>query len=276
MHDQEYVRGVQFVLQQGLIKSDRTGVGTVSATGLQLRFDLREGFPLLTLKQVPFRVVAVELQWFLRGETQVKWLQDRKVFIWDDDASKAASRGFHYPEGELGPIYGSQWRAWNGTIDQIANLEHLIKTDPASRRMIVSAWNVEALPKMVLPPCHNMFQVLINAPFMDMVVNMRSGDMGLGIPFNMASYGLLLSLLAHVHGYVPRFLIINVADAHIYQNHLQGMQELIARTSLTTPELHIPNTIKSLQDFQDYDPGQLLSFIQNYKSHGKIFLPLNT
>jgi thymidylate synthase len=277
MQDKEYVRAVDYVLDNGCPKGDRTGTGTRSVTGLQLRFDLRQGFPLLTLKHVPFRVVAVELQWFLQGYDNVQWLQDRNVHIWDDDAKKSKERGFtDYPPGYLGPIYGQQWRNWNGHIDQIAELERQLSEDDTSRRMIVSAWNVSALPEMVLPPCHVMFQVLANDNYLDLVVTMRSGDMGLGIPFNMASYALLLSLLAKIHQYKARHLIINIGDAHIYSNHLEPLQELRQRVPYTSPTLHIPDTITSLEDFCKLDHKQFILWVRDYIFHPKLIMPLST
>ncbi len=271
MADEEYFSKVRQVLDHGTIKLDKHA--TRSLTGLQFRFNMADGFPLLTTKQIPFRVVATELQWFLLGRSDVQWLQERNVHIWDDDANKAESRGFSYPPGELGPIYGKQWRNWSG-IDQIAALNQSINETPFARRHVVSAWNVADISKMVLPPCHMMFQVVCAEIYMDLVVTMRSGDIGLGIPFNMASYALLLMLLSRMHNFIPRYLIINVGDAHVYENHVEGLARMLQRPSYPSPDLCIPDHIKTLEDFCNVT--DFTGWIRNYSHAGKLFLSLST
>ncbi len=271
MADAEYIAKLQQVLKAGIVKTDKHA--TRSMTGMQFRFDMALGFPLLTVKHVPFRLVATELQWFLLGRSDVQWLQDRNVHIWDDDAEKAVARGFAYEKGELGPIYGKQWRNWCG-IDQIKALNQSIKDNPYSRRHVVSAWNVQDVPKMVLPPCHMMFQIVCADMYMDLVVTMRSGDIGLGIPFNMASYALLLMLLSKIHTFIPRYVVINVGDAHVYENHVDALSGLLTCQTYNSPDLFIPDEIKSLDDFCKVK--NFYGWIRNYNYAGKLILPLNT
>lgn len=279
-HDQEYLRGVRHILDHGEWKDSRTGVRTKSVTGLQMRFDLRQGFPRLTTKLVSARNVAIELQWFLRGDTNVKFLQDRNVRIWDDDASKARARGFVYAEGELGPVYGHQWRRWTScdliSHDQIADLVAQIKRTPESRRMIVSAWNVADLHSMVLPPCHLLWQVVCNEGRLDLVLTMRSGDMGLGLPYNIMSYALLLCLLARETGTAVGELVITVGDAHIYENHITELTQQLGRAQAAPPAFCIPPEIDTLDAFAAVDDLNVNGWFTGYRHAGRLPMPLNT
>jgi thymidylate synthase len=281
VHDVEYLRAVRCILDQGAWKESRTGVCTKSITGLQMRFNLQQGFPRLTSKHVSARNVAIELQWFLRGETNIKFLQDRRVHIWDDDGSKAQARGFNYPEGELGPVYGHQWRSWSNADgkdhDQITNLLTQLKTNSESRRMVVSAWNVGELSYMVLPPCHLLFQVICSSDdALDLVLTMRSGDMGLGLPYNIMSYALLLSLLARETNKRARELIINVGDAHIYENHQEALKAQLERPMYPPAAFYIPPEIKTLDDFAAIDDLNAAKWFTSYQSAGPLPMPLNT
>lgn len=279
--DQVYADAVRTVLAQGARKRDRTGTSTVSYTGLQLRVDLRRGFPLLTRKAVPFRAVARELQWFLQGRTDVGWLQARGVHIWDDDAAKAAARGFgHYAPGELGPVYGAQWRTWGGRgVDQVARLREALAADPSSRRLLVSAWNAEDLGRMVLPPCHHAWQVLVSDDgLLDLVVSQRSGDLGLGVPFNLASYGLLMALLAREFGLTARTLVLNVADAHVYADHVAPLRDDFLLRPVGAPcTLALPAHVRSVGDFAAWDDDDgLRACVRGYAHAGRLPLPLST
>jgi thymidylate synthase len=279
-HDAEYRRVLRRALEQGRPKASRCGGGTRSITGAQLRFDLRRGFPLLTCKKVPFRLVAVELQWMLRGETHVDFLRRRGVRIWDGDAARAAERGFDYPEGELGPVYGRQWRAWPAggePVDQLARALRLLRDEPTSRRNLVSAWNVTDLGRMVLPPCHYSWQAVCDGEQLDLVVTMRSGDLGLGLPFNIASYALLLSLLARESGRAARELVITIADAHVYRSHAGPLAELLERRAKPAPGLRLPAEVESVEDFARWeDHTAFPQWIEGYESAGPLHLPLET
>lgn len=284
--DVAYADGIDTIVTKGDLKPSRVGP-TLSYPGLQLRCDLRDGFPLLQFKKTAFRAVHVELAWFLKGGTNVKWLQDRNVRIWDDDAAKVRERGLDYPEGELGPIYGKQWREWTDPaggppIDQIARLIADLKASPASRRHVVSAWNPADVPKMGLPPCHCLFQVLCTDDgFIDLLLTMRSGDYGLGIPFNMASYALLLTLLARETGRVERHLVITINDAHIYQAHLDALTarhaEAAACGARNAPRLLLPPEIDSVAAFvQAHDDPAFAIEVDAYRPFDRIKLPLLT
>lgn len=253
---QAYLDLLQTILETGARKEDRTGVGTLSRFGHQMRFDLSEGFPLLTTKKVHFRSVVVELLWFLRGDTNVRFLHENKVTIWDEWANA---------EGELGPVYGKQWRSWatpNGqSVDQIAELVRLLRTNPDSRRLIVSAWNVADLPQMALPPCHCLFQFYVAAGKLSCQLYQRSADVFLGVPFNIASYALLTYLLAQVTGLVPGEFIHTFGDVHLYRNHLEQAQEQLRRTPRPLPRLVLNPEVKDLFEFgvsdislEGYDP----------------------
>ena len=238
------------------MKTDRTGTGTKSIFGHQMRFDLKEGFPLLTTKKLHLRSIIHELLWFLRGDTNIQYLHDNKVTIWDEWADE---------NGELGPVYGHQWRSWpdydGGTIDQIANVVDLIKNHPDSRRMIVSAWNVAEVEKMALPPCHTLFQFYVADGRLSLQLYQRSADTFLGVPFNIASYALLLQMMAQVTGLEPGEFIHTTGDTHLYLNHLDQAHLQLTREPRPLPRMVLNPEVKDLfsfcyEDFQleGYDP----------------------
>ena len=252
----QYLELMQHVLTHGRAKDDRTGTGTLSVFGWQTRFDLTERFPLVTTKRVHFKSVVHELLWFLRGETNVRSLREAGVSIWDEWAG---------PDGELGPIYGYQWRSWpaaeGGHIDQIGEVLRLIETAPNSRRMIVSAWNVGELPKMALAPCHALFQFYVLDGVLSCQLYQRSADVFLGLPFNIASYALLTCMMAQVSGLAPGELIVTLGDAHLYRNHLEQAREQLARTPRPLPNLRLHPDVRELEGFrfeditlESYDP----------------------
>ena len=232
------------VLEHGTHKSDRTGTGTTSAFGRQIRFDLAASFPLITTKRVHFRSLALELLWFLRGESNVRWLQERGVTIWDEWADAA---------GELGPVYGVQWRSWpspNGeSIDQIAQVIAQIRDTPDSRRLIVSAWNPADIPQMALAPCHALFQFYVADGRLSCQLYQRSGDLFLGVPFNIASYALLTHMVAQVSGLEVGDFVHTLGDAHLYLNHLDQAREQLTRAPRALPELRLDPACRSLDDF---------------------------
>jgi thymidylate synthase len=232
--DTQYEDLLRRILEQGTPKQDRTGTGTVSLFGERLRYDLSESFPLVTTKKVHFRSIAVELLWFLRGDSNVGWLRDHGVTIWDEWAS---------PEGELGPVYGVQWRSWpapgGAEIDQITNILSTLRSDPDSRRMIVSAWNVGALPEMALAPCHALFQFYVADGKLSCQLYQRSADMFLGVPFNIASYALLTRMVADQVGLAPGDFIWVGGDCHIYSNHTAQVREQLSREVLPFPALDL-------------------------------------
>lgn len=232
----QYLDLCRQILDHGEPRSDRTGTGTISLFGAQLRFDLRHGFPLVTTKKVLFRAVVRELLWFLRGATNINDDLTQHTPIWDAWADET---------GELGPIYGHQWRRWGATedspgIDQLRAAIDLIKTDPESRRIIVSAWNVADLPAMALSPCHTLFQLYVAKGRLDLQLYQRSADMALGVPFNIASYALLLTLIANEVGLEPGYFIHTFGDAHIYTNHVEGLKIQLSRTPHPLPKLRVP------------------------------------
>ncbi len=231
--DDQYERLLRRILETGVAKGDRTGTGTVSSFGERLRYDLSRGYPLVTTKRVHFRSLAVELLWFLRGETNVRWLQEQGVTIWDEWASET---------GELGPVYGKQWRSWptpSGTVDQISEVLRTLRADPDSRRMIVSAWNVAELPQMALAPCHLLFQFYAAAGRLSCQVYQRSADMFLGVPFNIASYALLTHLVAQQVGLVPGDLVWVGGDCHVYSNHVRQVEEQLSREPYPFPRIEV-------------------------------------
>jgi thymidylate synthase len=232
--DTQYEDLLRRILEQGAPKQDRTGTGTVSLFGERLRYDLSESFPLVTTKKVHFRSIAVELLWFLRGDSNVGWLQENGVTIWDEWAS---------PDGELGPVYGVQWRSWptpdGQQIDQISALLETLRTDPDSRRMIVSAWNVAALPEMALAPCHAFFQFYVADGKLSCQLYQRSADMFLGVPFNIASYALLTRMVADQVGLAPGDFVWVGGDCHIYSNHVAQVTEQLSREVLPFPTLEV-------------------------------------
>lgn len=280
--DGPYFDALQDIITHGEKGESRVGP-TLSRTGVQLRYDLRKEFPLPRHKRIGVRIVATELAWFLAGHSNVKWLQDRNVHIWDDDASKMRERGFDYPEGELGPIYGVQWRGkYPGGVDQIAELVKSIKTNPTSRRHIVTAWNPKDIPKMGLPPCHHTFQVRVVGDHMDLHLTMRSGDMGLGVPFNIVSYSILLMLLAKECDKIAREVVITVVDAHIYEDHLGPLLEIMDKTVRPDPEqkpirldLGDINSIDSFVDAHEKNCKFKLQ-VHDYPLPPKLTLPLHT
>ncbi len=252
------------VLEHGTHKSDRTGTGTLSVFGRQLRFDLGKSFPLITTKRVHFKSVAVELLWFLRGDTNVKWMQDQGVTIWDEWADA---------DGELGPVYGVQWRSWptpdGGHIDQIAELIENLKSNPDSRRHIVSAWNVSELKDMALPPCHAFFQFYVADGKLSCQLYQRSADTFLGVPFNIASYALLTRMIAQQTGLEPGEFVWTGGDVHIYDNHMDQVLKQLAREPYDYPQLNITRKPESIFDYtlEDFE-------VVGYQHHPTIKAPI--
>ncbi len=251
-----YLDLLKKVLTEGVEKTDRTGTGTLSVFGHQMRFDLTEGFPLLTTKKLHLRSIIHELLWFLSGDTNIQYLKDNKVRIWDEWADE---------DGNLGPIYGAQWRSWRTTsghqIDQIANIIDEIKTNPDSRRMIVNAWNVGDIEKMALPPCHTIFQFYVANGRLSCQLYQRSADIFLGVPFNIASYSLLLMMVAQASDLKPGEFIHTFGDAHIYKNHIEQTKQQLTRKPRKRPIMKLNPDVKDLfcfqfEDFEliDYDP----------------------
>ncbi len=265
--EQPYLDLLQQVSTQGAIKGDRTGTGTRSVFGAQLRFDLQRGFPLLTTKKVFWKAITYELLWFLRGDSNATWLQERGVTIWDEWAKA---------DGDLGPVYGVQWRSWprreadgGGTIDQIQQAIDLIKRDPNSRRIIVSAWNVADLPKMALMPCHAFFQFYVADGKLSCQLYQRSADLFLGVPFNIASYALLTHMIAQQCDLDVGDFIWTGGDCHIYDNHTEQVATQLSRTPLPPPRLIIKRKPASIFDyeFEDFE-------ITEYQSHAAIKAPV--
>lgn len=244
----QYLDLIDRVLKEGVQKKDRTGTGTISVFGHQMRFDLDEGFPLLTTKKLHLKSIIYELLWFIQGNTNVNWLQERGVRIWNEWAG---------PDGELGPVYGKQWRAWRdydgGTIDQLMEAIETIKTNPDSRRIVVSAWNVADVPKMALPPCHMFFQFYVANGKLSLQLYQRSADIFLGVPFNIASYALLLMMVAQVTGLKPGTFVHTLGDAHIYLNHLEQVNLQLSREPYPLPKMTLNPEVKDIRDFQYED-----------------------
>ena len=252
----QYLDLCRRILDEGVDKHDRTGTGTRSVFGHQMRFDLTEGFPLLTTKKLHLKSLIYELLWFLRGDTNARWLQERGVRIWNEWAD---------PDGNLGHIYGYQWRSWpdykGGTIDQISQAVDMIKNQPDSRRIIVNAWNVGDLDNMNLPPCHMFFQFYVAKGRLSLQMYQRSADTFLGVPFNIASYALLLQMMAQVTGLEPGEFIHTTGDTHIYTNHFEQVKLQLTRTPRPLPTMRLNPDVKSIFDFQyedftleNYDP----------------------
>lgn len=258
---QQYLDLLRDVLENGVDKMDRTGVGTRSVFGRQMRFDLNKGFPLMTTKKMHLKSIIYELLWFLKGDTNVKYLQDNGVRIWNEWADE---------NGDLGPVYGSQWRNWNGEgIDQIAEVIEKLKKTPNDRRMIVSAWNVGKIAEMHLPPCHMMFQFYVANNKLSCMLYQRSCDMFLGVPFNIASYALLTMMVAQVCGYELGEFIHTLGDTHIYHNHFEQVREQLSRQPLPLPKMKINPLIKDINDFK-YEDFELQGY-QCYESiKGKV------
>ncbi|MFI5931085.1 thymidylate synthase [Actinoplanes sp. NPDC051494] len=263
MADTQYEELLRRVLETGTPKADRTGTGTVSLFGERLRYDLSKGFPLVTTKRVHFKSVAVELLWFLRGDSNVQWLREQGVTIWDEWADG---------NGELGPVYGKQWRSWptpdGGHTDQITDLLATLKRDPDSRRMIVSAWNVAQLPEMALAPCHAMFQFYVADGRLSCQLYQRSADMFLGVPFNIASYALLTHLIAAQTGLIPGDFVWVGGDCHVYSNHVEQVREQLTRDAYELPTLKLAPA-PSLFDyrFEDFT-------LENYQHHPALRAPV--
>lgn len=240
----QYLDLLQHILEHGIPKGDRTGTGTLSVFGYQMRFDLRQTFPLLTTKKLHFKSIAYELLWFLRGESNIRFLKEHGVRIWDEWADA---------NGELGPVYGVQWRSWQTadgrTVDQIARLIEKIKTDPDSRRLVVSAWNVGEIEKMALMPCHALFQFYVANGELSCQLYQRSADVFLGVPFNIASYALLTCMVAHGCGLRPGEFVHTLGDAHLYTNHLEQARLQLTRRPLALPVLSLNPAVKSIFDF---------------------------
>lgn len=244
----QYLDLLNRILTEGHKKTDRTGTGTISVFGNQMRFNMEDGFPLLTTKKLHLKSIIYELLWFLRGDTNVRWLQEHGVRIWNEWADE---------NGELGPVYGHQWRSWpdynGGTIDQIQNVIDLIKNHPDSRRMMVSAWNPAEVEQMALPPCHCLFQFYVADDRLSLQLYQRSADTFLGVPFNIASYALLLQMMAQVTGLKPGEFVHTTGDTHLYLNHLEQARLQLTRTPRPMPTMKINPDVKNLFDFKYED-----------------------
>jgi len=260
----QYLELMRQVRDEGTRKGDRTGTGTLSLFGRQMRFDLREGFPLVTTKKVFLKGVIHELLWFLQGDTNIDYLHRHGVKIWDEWADAS---------GDLGPIYGYQWRSWptpdGGHVDQIAQVVEQIRTHPDSRRHIVSAWNVADVETMALPPCHTMFQFYVADGRLSCQLYQRSGDLFLGVPFNIASYALLTMMVAQVTGYEPGDFVHTLGDVHLYSNHLEQADEQLSREPHPLPRMRLNPEVASIFDFT-YDDFQL----EGYQCHPAIKAPV--
>jgi thymidylate synthase len=261
---QQYLGLLQHILDNGVHKSDRTGTGTQSCFGYQMRFDLQKGFPLVTTKKVHIRSIIYELLWFLKGETNIAYLKENGVSIWDEWADE---------NGELGPVYGKQWRSWEGAdgkvVDQISDLIRQIKNNPDSRRLIVSAWNVADLPGMALMPCHTMFQFYVADGKLSCQLYQRSADVFLGVPFNIASYALLTMMIAQVCDLEPGDFIHTFGDVHIYNNHMEQVNLQLSRIPYPLPAMKLNPAVKNIFDFTFED-----FMLENYQSHPAIKAPV--
>ena len=260
----QYLNLMQHVLENGTPKTDRTGTGTVSVFGYQMRFNLEEGFPLVTTKKLHLRSIIHELLWFLKGETNTKYLKDNGVSIWDEWADE---------DGNLGPVYGSQWRSWKGAdgkaVDQITQVIEMIKKNPDSRRLIVSAWNVAEIEKMALPPCHAFFQFYVADGKLSCQLYQRSADIFLGVPFNIASYALLTMMVAQVCGLGLGDFVHTLGDAHLYSNHIEQTKLQLSRAPHKLPQMKINPKVKSIFDFtfEDFE-------LKDYEFHPHIKAPV--
>lgn len=264
---QQYHDALQHILDHGVETTDRTGTGTLSCFGMQQRYDLADGFPLVTTKKLHLRSIIHELLWFLSGDTNIKYLKDNGVSIWDEWADE---------NGDLGPVYGYQWRKFPrlelaegtlgdeplyraGTVDQINDLVEMIRNSPDSRRLIVTAWNPADVPDMALPPCHSLWQVRVLGGKMHLQLYQRSADMFLGVPFNIASYALLLQMLAHVTGYEVGTFVHTMGDAHIYSNHMEQVKLQLSRNPKQLPQIRIARNVTSLFDFK-YEDFEVIGY----------------
>ncbi len=261
---QQYHQLLQHILDHGVQKTDRTGTGTISCFGYQMRFDLQKGFPLVTTKKLHLKSIVYELLWFLKGETNIQYLTDHGVSIWNEWADE---------NGELGPVYGKQWRSWEGangeTIDQITDLIQQIKKNPDSRRLIVSAWNVAELPKMALMPCHSLFQFYVADGKLSCQLYQRSADVFLGVPFNIASYALLTMMVAQVCGLQCGDFVHSFGDVHLYNNHIEQAKLQLGRTPYELPAMKINPAVKDIFSFQFED-----FTLENYQCHPHIKAPV--
>jgi len=261
---QQYLNLLQHILDTGVQKQDRTGTGTFSCFGYQMRFDLQKGFPLVTTKKVHTKSIIHELLWFLKGETNIQYLKENGVSIWNEWANE---------NGELGPVYGKQWRSWEGkdgkVVDQISDLIKQIKSNPDSRRLIVSAWNVTELPEMALMPCHTIFQFYVANHKLSCQLYQRSADVFLGVPFNIASYALLTLMIAQVCDLEPGEFIHTFGDVHIYNNHIDQVKLQLSRTPFPLPALKLDPSVKNIFDFKFED-----FTLENYQSHPAIKAPV--
>ena len=260
----QYLDLMRHVRDHGMPKTDRTGTGTRSVFGYQMRFDLAAGFPLVTTKKLHLRSIIYELLWLLSGDTNIKYLHDNKVTIWDEWADE---------KGDLGPVYGQQWRSWpsreGGVIDQIADTVERIRKNPDSRRLLVTAWNPADVDKMALPPCHCLFQFYVANGKLSCQLYQRSADIFLGVPFNIASYALLTHMMAHVTGLKVGEFVHTLGDAHIYLNHLEQIEEQLSRTPFALPQLVMKREVKAIDEFR-YEDFEIV----NYKSHAHISAPV--
>ena len=260
----QYLDLMREIRDEGAVRGDRTGVGTRSVFGRQMRMDLTAGFPLLTTKRVPLRLVAEELAWFLRGETNVRVLQERNVHIWNEWADA---------DGELGPVYGAQWRAWQAAdgraVDQLGALAERIGRDPESRRHVVSAWNVGALEEMALPPCHLLFQAYVEPGWLSLQCYMRSADLFLGVPFNIASYALLAHVLARGAGLEAKALVMTFGDVHLYRNHSQVVERQLEREPRPLPRLVLSQGCTGVDGFEAAHAA-----VEGYDPYGALKAPV--
>ena len=265
---QSYQDLMRLVLKTGVQRSDRTGVGTLSVFGHQMRFDLQQTFPLITTKQVHLRSIIHELLWFLKGDTNIAYLKENNVSIWDEWADE---------NGDLGPVYGAQWRSWpaptaadpDRTIDQLAAVVHALRTDPYSRRHVVSAWNPTCVDRMALPPCHCLFQFYVAEGRLSCHLYQRAADIFLGLPFNIASYSLLTLMMAQVTGLKPGTFVHTLGDTHIYLNHLEQVQEQLGRIPHTLPQMVLNPDVTDLFAFRFED-----FTLENYTAHPRIKAPV--
>lgn len=261
---QQYLTLLQHILDEGVHKTDRTGTGTQSCFGYQMRFDLQKGFPLVTTKKVHLKSIIYELLWFLKGETNIGYLKDHGVRIWDEWADE---------NGELGPVYGKQWRSWEGkdgrVVDQVTDLIKQIKANPDSRRLIISAWNVADLPEMALMPCHTLFQFYVANGKLSCQLYQRSADVFLGVPFNIASYALLTMMIAQVCDLQPGEFIHTFGDVHIYSNHMEQVQLQLTREPFPLPVMKLNPSVKDIFSFSFED-----FTLENYQSHPAIKAPV--
>jgi thymidylate synthase len=261
---QQYLNLLQHILDNGVQKNDRTGTGTLSTFGYQVRFNLQDGFPLVTTKKLHVKSIIHELLWFLKGETNIAYLKENGVRIWDEWADE---------NGELGPVYGKQWRSWEGangkTVDQVSELIDQIKKNPDSRRLIISAWNVADLPEMALMPCHTLFQFYIAEDKLSCQLYQRSADVFLGVPFNIASYALLTMMIAQVCDLQPGEFIHTFGDVHIYNNHLEQVHLQLNRQPMPLPAMKLNSEVKNIFDFKFEDFS-----LENYKFHPPIKAPV--